>query len=96
MLEKGNVHLEICKPLKGSYSPVELGREIDISIKNAYKLWDTNEYAHKFLTNDSDLDNASLSKAKKYFDNFLSEMTNDEVEYIMNSYANPYKKKLNE
>lgn len=96
MMDKGNVHLEICKPLKGSYSPVDLGREIDISIRNAYKLWDTNEYAHKFLTNDSDLDNTSLLKAKKYFDNFLSEMTNDEVEYIMKSYAHPYKKKLNE
>lgn len=96
MQNKGNVHLEICKPLKGSYSPDNLAREIDISIKNAYKLWDTNEYAHKFLSNDGDLENANLSTAKKYFDNFLSEMTNDEVEYIMKFYANPYKKKLHE
>jgi tRNA G46 methylase TrmB len=53
-------------------------------------------YDLKFLSIVGDLENENLSTAVKYFVNFLSEMTNDEVEYIMKFYANPYKKKLHE
>ena len=92
MLNKGNVALNFDKPIDGDFSAEEMAKEIDNVILGNYKLWDTNIYAYKFLyetVKDDEYPNASA-----YFNNLRSVMTNKELEYIMNQYANPYKAQM--
>lgn len=95
MMPKGRVHLTFCPPVLGTFSPEELANEIDKSIINNFKIWDTNIYAYQALyetVNDDEFPSAS-----KYFNDMRSSMTNDELGDIMSQYANPIiaKKELN-
>ena len=70
-------------------------KKIDSEIIKNYKLWETNEYAFKFLKDN--LHDSSLKRAKNYYDELLATVTKDELNDIMTQYANPVlaKKGLN-
>ena len=67
-----------------------MAQEIDSAISSNYKLWDTNLYAYDFLYN-NELASSNYEKGKNYFEDLRVSMTNQELEYIMNQYANPVK-----
>ena len=88
--KKGFVHLSLCPQIKGSFSPDELAKEIDISIQKNVRLWDSNHYAYNKL-NGNDKEANKFLRGKKYFDDLSATMTNQELEYIMLQYSNPIK-----
>ena len=87
MNKKGLVHLSIGEQIKGKFNVEELTEKIDSEIIKNYKLWETNEYAHKFLKDN--LHDSNLKRAKNYYDELLATVTKDELNDIMNQYANP-------
>ena len=87
MEPKGFVHLSLGEQIKGSFSPDELAKEIDKSILNNYKIWETNMYAYKYLY--EKVDDSDFPRASNYFNDLRTSMTNKELEYIMTQYANP-------
>ena len=87
MNKKGQVHLSIGEQIKGRFNVEELTKKIDSEIIKNYKLWETNEYAFKFLKDN--LHDSSLRRAKKYYDELLATVTKDELNDIMTQYANP-------
>jgi hypothetical protein len=95
MMAKGRVHLTFCPPVLGTFSPEELASEINKSIINNFKIWDTNIYAYQALYETVNDDEFPI--ASKYFNDMRSSMTNDELADIMSQYANPIiaKKELN-
>lgn len=90
MTHKGNVHLSFCPQITGEFSPEALAEAIDSSISSNYKLWDTNLYAYDFL-HMNEKNSSKYERGKKYFEDLRVSMNNQELEYIMNQYANPVK-----
>ena len=87
MNNKGQVHLSIGEQIKGRFNVEELTKKIDSEIIKNYKLWETNEYAFKFL--EDNLHDSNLKRAKNYYDELLATVTKDELNDIMTQYANP-------
>ena len=87
MNNKGQVHLSIGEQIKGRFNVEELTKKIDSEIIKNYKLWETNEYAFRFLKDNTH--DSSLKRAKNYYDELLATVTKDELNDIMTQYANP-------
>ena len=94
---KGDVHITFGKPLRDEYANADdVAREIDRQIHLGYRLCDTNWFCYDYL-------NGSSENAAQYADldkdAFLSRFghLNEEVRtFIINSYANPVRSRLEE
>ena len=96
-LYKGNVHIQLGKPLCASIDNVrDAVRETDRQIHENYRLWNTNWLCYDILEKQD-------SNADKYKDlnksTFLKKYSGygpEVLDYVLNQYANPVRSMLNE
>jgi len=92
---KGMVHLHIGKPLEAKYSDhIEVANEIDRQIHLGYKLWTSNYIAYDLLDPSERFSDKYSKAEKKSFIARYSELSDDLIQMVLNSYANPVRMQL--
>jgi Acyltransferase len=92
---KGKVHLHIGKPLKAEYSDqIEVANEIDRQIHLGYKLWTSNYIAYDLLDPSGRFSDKYSKSEKKSFIARYKELSDDLIQMVLNSYANPVRMQL--
>ncbi|MCF0238555.1 MAG: 1-acyl-sn-glycerol-3-phosphate acyltransferase [Sphaerochaetaceae bacterium] len=89
-LYKGNVHIQIGKPLDSSFDNVkDATREIDRQIHNDYKLWDVNYFAYDTVMGTKDYVSQYKNMDTKAFKKHYSKFKPEVVDHVYKGYANP-------
>lgn len=83
--KKGQVHIEFCNPIKGSFADSKLiASAIDEQIISHYKLYESNKTAYEALTNKND-----QSLNDNPLNNRLEALTDEQKYWLLTMYANP-------
>jgi hypothetical protein len=92
---KGRVHLHIGKPLGAEYSDhIEVANEIDRQIHLGYKLWTSNYIAYDLLDLTGRFSDKYSKSEKKSFIARYKDLSDDLIQMVLNSYANPVRMQL--
>ncbi|NQT60072.1 MAG: 1-acyl-sn-glycerol-3-phosphate acyltransferase [Bacteroidetes bacterium] len=92
---KGMVHLHIGKPLGVNYSDhIEVANEIDRQIHLGYKLWTSNYIAYDILDSTGKFSDKYSKSEKKSFISRYKGLSDDLIQMVLNSYANPVRMQL--
>lgn len=96
-LYKGNVHIQVCKPLDSSITNAnDAAREIDRQIHLNYKLWDTNYYCYDMVNNSTEFEEYYKDMNTKKFNRKYKKFNQEVVDYVYREYANPVSSFLSE
>jgi len=93
--DKGRIHIAFGHVLDGTYmTPDEVAKEIDRQIHVSYKLWPNNYFAYDYVEKSDMFKGETEGFDSQAFLSRFEHLDEDVREFVINSYANPVRKYL--